>query len=461
MKRISFIEVGSTVFQMLSKYTVARTGSVLLSTILKQKGYEVKAFIEDIAKPDWSFIEGSDLVCISTLTTTAPKAYGIGKRLREKGIPVIMGGVHPSILPEEAMQYADFVIRGEGDYSLPELLDHIETGTPSVEKIKGLSYRKAGGEIVHNPPGEFVENLDELPDGDFSLVHNWKPSIIYPVATSRGCPFGCRFCSVITMFGRKYRFKSVEKVLVDLKRINSVSQATKFFVDDNFTANKQRSKELLRGMIAEGLTSAWVAQVRTDIAKDTELLRLMADSGCHTVHIGFESINPKTLKTYNKGQVFEDIVNCIKTVKDYGLHIHGMFVLGSDDDDVEVIRKTAEFAISSGIDTTQLVPLTPLPGTPLFEEMEAAGRLLHRDWSRYNLQHVVFMPAQMSPEALQFETLEGMSRFYSWKYILGHLIKFDLHYAAVGLFGRKIVGKSMKEVKPYMHSLAMKLKGSS
>ncbi len=280
IRRISFIEAGAPGLHVFSKFTIARVGTVLLSTILKEKGFEVKTFIEDISEPDWAFIENSDLVCISTLTSTAIRAYEIGEKLKSKGIPVIMGGAHPTFMPEEALQY-----------------------------------------------------LETLPIPDFSLVHDWKSSTVYPVSTSRGCPFNCTFCSVIRMFGRKYRFKSTETILKELKYISSVSTATRFFVDDNFTANKQQTKKLLREMIAERLSSTWSAQVRTDVAADTELLRLMADSGCHTVYIGFESINPKTLEEYNKKQALEDIVNCVKTVKEHGLHIHGMFVLGADAED--------------------------------------------------------------------------------------------------------------------------------
>ena len=172
----------------------------------------------------------------------------------------------------------------------------------------------------------------------------------------------------------------------------SISKATKFIVDDNFTANKGRAREILRGMIAEGIKTRWSAQVRTDVANDTELLCLMAESGCHTLYIGIESINPATLKAYNKKQDREDIISCIRTVRDHGIHIHGMFVLGADTDDVETIRSTADFATSLGIDTIQFLILTPLPGTPLFHDMMESGRLLHRTWSKYDVQHAVFTP---------------------------------------------------------------------
>jgi radical SAM superfamily enzyme YgiQ (UPF0313 family) len=450
IKRVSFIEAGSPGLHIFSKFPIPRLGAVLLSTILRERGYEVKAFIEDVAEPDWSFIESSDLVCISTITSTAIKAYSIGERLKTLGIPVIMGGAHPTFLPDESLQYADFVIRGEGEHSLVELIEHLEKGRPALTGIKGLSYRDRDGRNIHNPSGEFIEDLDSLPEPDFSLVHKWNPLNTYPVSTSRGCPFDCKFCSVIQMFGRRYRFKSVEATLKEMQYVASVSKATKFIVDDNFTADKRRTKEILRGMIAGGIKTRWSAQVRTDVARDPELLRLMADSGCHTLYIGFESINAGTLEAYNKKQGLEDIISCIRTVKDHGIHIHGMFVMGADTDDVETIRGTADFATGHGIDTVQFLILTPLPGTPLFHDMMESRRMLHTDWSKYDVQHVVFKPRLMSPATLQIETFRAMARFYSWRYILRRLAGLDFHYAAIGIFGKTAVHKTLKASSAYL-----------
>lgn len=453
IKRIAFIEAASPGIHIFSRYPIPRLGAVLLSTILRDKGYEVKAFIEDVAEPDWGYMENSDLVCISSITSTAPRAYRIGKRIRDLNIPVVMGGAHPTFMANEALEYADFVIRGEGDHSLVELVSHIAQGSPALTDIKGLSYRNRDGAAVHNPAPEFIQNLDSLPLPDFSLVHKWNPSNVYPVATSRGCPYDCRFCSVISMFGRRYRFKSIEATLQELRHAATVSKATKFIVDDNFAANKDRAREILSNMIAQRIRMRWTAQVRTDVGTDPKLLRLMADSGCHTLHIGFESVNPDTLQAYNKKQSREDIISCIKTVKDHGIHIHGMFALGADSDDVDTIRETADFAIKHGIDTVQFLVLTPLPGTRLFQEMAAGNRLLHTDWSKFDVQHAVFAPQRMSPSVLQIETYKAMGRFYSWKYILRHLAALDFHYAAIGIFGKTAVAKALKAVAPYLDSL--------
>lgn len=453
IKTISFIEVKPPGVHVFSKFPIPRIGSVLLSTMLRNEGYTVRAFVEDIAEIDWPFVERSDVVCLSTITSTAPRAYEVADRLKRLGIVVIMGGAHPSFMPEEALDHCDYVVRGEGDITLPELLRSLRKGTPFPAAVQGISYRDKEGVIVHTPARPLLADMDILPEPDFSLVQGWKPSHTYPVSTSRGCPHTCTFCSVIQLFGRKYRFRSVEKTVREIAHAASRYDATIFFVDDNFAAHKERTKAILKEVVAAGIAPRWSAQVRTDIAKDAELLRLMADSGCNTLYIGFESINPRTLELYEKRQSLDDILHCIRAVKDHGISIHGMFVLGADTDTLDTVKRTADFAVDLGIDTVQFMLLTPLPGTPVFAEMELAGRLLHKDWSTYDMHHVVFRPALMEPATFQIETLKAMGKFYSWKYILKHLLAFDFHYAALGYFGHRAVKQSLERAMAYLERL--------
>lgn len=453
IKNVSFIEIRSPGAHVFSKFPIPRLGSVLLSTILRNAGINVKVFIEDVAEPDWLFVENSDVVCISTITSTAIRAYEVADRLRRLGVPVVIGGAHPSLMPDEAIGHADYVVRGEGDHTLPELIRYLSGGAPPLDAVRGITYRDASGSVVHNPARPLLEDMDALPSPDFSLIYGWKPSNTYPISTSRGCPFSCRFCSVIQVFGGKYRFRSVGVALDEIRRVASAYKATIFFVDDNFTANRKRAKAILRGMIDEGIRHNWSAQVRTDVARDPELLRLMADSGCHTLYIGFESINPATLALYEKRQSPGEIADCIRTVKGHGITIHGMFVLGADSDDVATIGNTADFAIRLGLDTIQFMPLTPLPGTPFFFEMKEAGRLLHTDWSKYDMHHVVFSPAAMRPETLQVETLRAMKKFYSWKYIVGRLARLDFHYALIGLYGNRTVKRLLGGAREYFENI--------
>lgn len=451
MKNIYFIEAKSPGAHIFSRTSLPRLGSILLGTIIRNKGYNVKVFIEDIAPPAWSLLDDADMVCISSITSTANHAFQIAEKFRKRGVPVAVGGPHATFLPEESMQYADYVIRGEGEETLAELIDHLENGK-RLDSINGLSFKNSDQEIVHNPARELAKDLDNSPIPDFSLVYKWDKARVVPIATSRGCPFGCKFCSVIPMFGRKYRFKSIERIVEEI-RTTAPKNGHVFFIDDNFAANKKRTKTLLKTIIDKNIKFEWSAQVRTDIAKDPELLWLMKQAGCFAVFIGFESINPKTLSLYNKGQEIGDIEDSIKLVKKHNINIHGMFVLGSDSDDIETIRNTAKFANKLDIESIQFMVLTPLPGTPVFEDLKNSGRLIHTDWSKYDAHHAVFEPKQMTAFELHVETLKAMARFYSWPAVLRNLWQFDFFYAVVGIYGIKSVKKALSGAKNYLEQL--------
>jgi len=451
IKNIYFIEAKSPGAHIYSRTALPRLGTIILSTILKERGYNAKAFIEDISEPDWKELEKADLIGISSITSTAPRAFKLASRFRTKGIPIVMGGPHSTFLPEESLEYADFVVRGEGEETIVELVEHLESGT-SLKDIRGLSYRE-GDTFIHNPERPLLKNLDDAPIPDLSVVHNWKRKNTIPLATSRGCPFGCRFCSVIQMFGRKYRFKSVDRIIKEIKAVASGKVNHIFFIDDNFAANKKQTKVLLKRMLAEGIRIEWSAQVRTEIARDKELIDLMTQTGCFGVFVGFESINPRTLSLYNKKQGVNDIVNCIETFKKASINIHGMFVLGGDTDDIDTIRSTKKFAKRLGIHSVQFLMLTPLPGTPVFDDLRQEGRLLHTDWAKYDAHHAVFEPKLMTPFELHTETLKAMAGFYSWGTILKNLMKGDLFYSAVGLYGKRSLQKIKAPSKQYLRDL--------
>ena len=339
--------------------------------------------------------------------------------------------------------------RGEGEHTVVELLSAIEEKA-SFEDIKGLSFNSPAGP-VHNAARELIADLDPYPAPDFSLVQGWSPKVILPIATSRGCPFECRFCSVIHMFGRKYRFKSIEKIIEELSAARSGSFV--FFIDDNFTANKKRTKELLRRIIDLGLKFNWSAQVRSDAAADPELLDLMKQSGCENVFIGFESVNEKTLELFNKKQGVDDIIRAVEAFHARKIRIHGMFVFGSDMDDQAALRETQLFARKMHLESVQFLILTPLPGTPVYEEFKDQGRLLHSDWSKYDAQHTVYRPALMSPSELQRETFKAMAKFYSWSKIFRHISRLNFYCGMLGLYGKRAVKKGRADSEKYLREM--------
>jgi radical SAM superfamily enzyme YgiQ (UPF0313 family) len=443
LKKLIFVEPKSTHLHVYSRVCIPRLGSVLLGTIMRAKGYDVRVYIEDIQDLDMKEILSADLVAISAITSTAPQAYRLADKVREAGAVAVMGGTHTSFLPEEGMEHADFIVRGEGEFAFQELVDAIQRGE-GFESIQNLTYR-ADGRIVHNTERSKIANLDVNPMPDYRLIEGWKPGGVISVATSRGCPFSCTFCSVPGMYGHAFRTHSIERVLAELA--SHKGNMYTFFADDIFTANKKRCKELLRGMIARDLTPQWGAQVRTETVDDPELLQLMRDSNCFNVYVGFESINPRTLKLFQKKQDLGKIERSIERFHEHGIRIHGMFVVGSDEDDLETIDATAEFALKHDIDSIQFMILTPIPGSPDWDTLYAKGDkyVINKNWSFYDGHHAVHQPRRMSPYELQMGTIRAMQKFYSWGGIFQKLAKRDLYYAAIRLWGKRMLKEWWKD----------------
>jgi len=457
LKKVLFIEPRAPRQHIFSRVAIPRLGSVLLGTILQRQGMEVKVVIEEISAPDYGTLNfHPDLVCISSISSTAPRAYELADFYRRRGLPVVLGGAHSSFLPEEGLDHADYVVCGEGDEALPELITVMqEGGDPAA--IQNLCFRE-GETVRKNPWRPFVDDLDALPIPNYNLIHEWKARKrrFVSVATSRGCPFNCRFCSVILMFGRKYRCNSVDRVMEEIHQ-NSIRGGHLFFCDDNFTANRERIKELCERMLSENLNIEWSAQVRVEAAKDHELLKLMARSGCYTVFVGLESINPATLKAYNKSQTVEGIRDCVINFHQHDIAVHGMFVLGSEEDNYQVIRDTVKFSRQLDLDSLQYLILTPVPGTPVYQELEEQNRIICRDWSHYDGHHAVFQPRQFTAYELQRETIRAMKKFYSWPSVFKRLIARDWFYAQMKAYGRIQMWQSQWGKNNYVQQLKEQL----
>ncbi|MBO8127009.1 MAG: B12-binding domain-containing radical SAM protein [Firmicutes bacterium] len=447
IKRVLLIEPKAPASHVYSLVRMPRLGLPLLGTKLKELGYEVSLIYgmgNEIRVAD---LRGVDLVGISTTTSTCQEAYRIARFARSRRIPVVLGGVHATFRPEEALEHCDYVCRGEADYTFAELLECLNRGEAPLN-VPGVSFRYEG-KYRHNPLPEWVD-INESPVPDLFLFKNVRIST-YPVSTSRGCPFDCTFCSVTQMFGHRYRYRNTDLVLSELAQYKGKNV---FISDDNFTANPKRAKELLQGMIERDiLPKWWGTQVRTDAARDDELLDLMRRANCGTVYVGMESVNSKTLEVYNKRQDLADIELCVRKFHEYGIMVHGMFVFGSDDDTVSTIRETVDFALQNRIDTVQFLILVPLPGTPVYRQMEEENRLLTRDWNLYDGHHVVFRPAKMSPYELQMETEKAFKRFYSVRNTFKNLPVTGFRSVAFRSVGHYLVRKWLKESSWYQEFL--------
>jgi radical SAM superfamily enzyme YgiQ (UPF0313 family) len=413
---IMFIEPVGAVANIFSRFmSIPLLGPVYLATMAKAAGYNVSIFNENIAGRRISPAElvKVDLLCLSCITATIERGKQIAALYRNTRaaahLPsrVIVGGIHASMIPEDVAEHFDQVVVGEAETILPDIL------SGSVKDP-----------LVY---GQRLENLDSLPYPDLSLIQGWKTRGLKPVMTSRGCPFDCNFCSVTKMFGKDYRSQSPQRVFDE---ISQHAPGTIFFVDDNFCVDIDRSNKILDLMIKNGFRRKWTAQVRTNITHHPEFVRKMKQANCKVVYIGFESINPQTLKDMNKRQTVDDIKRSIKMFRENNIMVHGMFILGSDADTRDMFRTTAEFSKESGLDYVQYAVLTPLPGTEVFTRFLKEGRLLHKNWNYYDGMHVTFAPKQMTATELQHGMIDCLGDFYSYGNALKSAVSSGL-YAAV------------------------------
>jgi radical SAM superfamily enzyme YgiQ (UPF0313 family) len=262
MPKIILIEPRPPNLHIFSQFYTPRLGCFILGALMRGRGWEVEVVIEEMENIDFEAMRTADLVGISTITSTAPRAYAIADRLRSLGVKVMMGGPHVTFLTEEAMDHADFVVRGEGEKALVAFADAWENSR-GLENVPNLSYWRDGA-IRHNPMQAYADDLDTIPIPDLNLSKAFSRKIdgkvVIPVQTSRGCPYACSFCSVTGMFGHKFRFRSTASVMTELRRYDPRRHFI-FFYDDNFAANAEHTKELLQAMIAAKFKFQWSAQV--------------------------------------------------------------------------------------------------------------------------------------------------------------------------------------------------------
>jgi radical SAM superfamily enzyme YgiQ (UPF0313 family) len=428
MKRVMlFIEPMAAQLNIFTQFTLPRLGSFILAGLVNRRaGWSARVFIEGRQRfnlPEWIEEHGRpEVVGISTITATVIRGYALADECRALRIPVILGGPHVTFVPDEALAHAGLVVRGEGEGAMNALLDlwkegYLEATDTRYGGVPNLSWKDASGCLRHNAAAPWITDLDALPVPDFTLADGTADCVIgrrktVTVQTSRGCPFDCSFCSVTGMFGKKFRYRSVESILQEVRRYNRPDHFV-FFCDDNFTANPRRARELLEAMIAEGTRFQWSTQVRTDVGRDPELVSLMKRAGCHTVFIGFESVNPQSLTEMKKNQSLADIRNAIDVVQGAGIHIHGMFVFGFDGDNWDTVEATVSFARERKLTSVQLLILTPLPGSKLYQQMCVEGRITSFDWDLYDTHHVVYQPAGLTPYELQRAQIYGHTRLYT------------------------------------------------
>lgn len=444
---------------------IARVGPTQLATIANQNGHQATVHFGQRGPLDMKDILSAHLVGISTLTMTARGSYRIADICRKAGIKVVAGGIHATFLIEEALSHADFVLRYEAEDSFIELLEALE-GKRDFSRIKGLSFWQ-GGKIIHNPGRPFEENLDKYPFPDWGLMAGGHRYPVVPISTSRGCPFKCTFCTVYKYNGNKYRMRSSENVLaeIDFQRCHNPGMRYLFFTDDNFNANKKRAKEILRGMIENGLHKGirWGAQMTWHVANDPELMELIYRSNCDRLFIGFESLNPETLKLYGKRERVEDIIRAVRTLHQSTLErgeidIHGMFIGGSDADTIKDIEEISRFVRAEGFASFQLMVNTPNPGSEDWKQFQNGRVLLSRHWPDFDGHHVVHIPKKITPYDLQVGIIKATREFYSFELVAKTFFKEarEILKGAREVFSERGLTEAIKETQKSLFGYGLK-----
>lgn len=329
----------------------------------------------------------ADLVGITAITSAAPHAYELARHFKKKGATVVMGGVHASLMPAEALQYADAIVCGYAERTWPQLLRDFKEGR--LQQI----YRHDG-----------AFSSSDIIGPDRSLIKRQKYIAPDTLEMSRGCSKSCEFC-VSHQFYKHYITKPIANVLNEISTIKAKMIS---FLDPNLVGSHSFALQFFREL--KKINKWWMGCVSIDVMKNDELFNAMVESGCKGVLIGFESVNPESLKVANKtfSQVAE-YRNIIRKLHDHGILVQGTIVLGFDTDDQSSFDRTIEFIIQSKLDIAQITAYTPFPGTMAFTRLKNEGRILTYDWNLYNGQNVVFKPSKMSAQELQ----EGLA--HVWK----------------------------------------------
>lgn len=378
----------------------------------------------------------TDLVAMTVQTFSAFRAYEIADKFRKRKIPVVMGGYHPSLMPEEAIEYADAVVIGDAERIWAQVVNDAKNRNLkkfykdlNLESLKGIGY-------------------------DRSLFKGKKYSNVLPIEFNRGCKYRCDFCSVSVFNRRRVKSRPVNEVIEEMKLLKNKYY---LFIDDNICFNKERTEELFEAMIP--LKKKWGCQISIDALKDESFVKLMAKSGCVVVMIGLESFNPQNLEEMNKkSNLKEDYSELINKIKKYGIMVWGSFVFGYEHDDVSVFKTTFDFAVKSKLYLANFNTLNPLPGTKLYQRMKQENRLVEDYWWRfekYKYGEIMFKPKNLSIPELREECIRLRFRYNKYKNILYRA--FDLKsncknlsnlilFLASNIVARKQIHDKMKEI---------------
>jgi radical SAM superfamily enzyme YgiQ (UPF0313 family) len=373
-----------------------------------------------------------DLVGISFMTSNASRAYWLAQEFKKRGKTVVLGGVHPTLLPDEALPFGDSVVIGEAEGVWAELLEDYKNGCLKKR------YHNPRPDLSRYVPKDFSKNTKRTL---FDLV---------PIMTARGCPYHCDFCCVTDLFGKEIRHIPVDNIVRDIKESG---RKNFMFLDDNIIGHSRYAKELFAAL--KPLKISWVGQSSISLlVNDDELLKLAAESGCKGLFIGLESVKEAQMHSLRKSfKSLEGLENALKKMRKAGIFVQASMIFGFDEDTKEVFDDTAKFLIKNKVHSVAFNVLTPYPGTKTFQKMKEEGRLLTDDWKYYDHSTVVYQPKNMSPYELMVGKIRSRKKFYSAWSILKRLLG-NFHHPVIYLamnWGQikavKVEGKRLAVVK--------------
>lgn len=369
--------------------------------------------------------DSPDLAAITVETFTARRAYQIADQYRKRGVPVVLGGYHPTFLPGEAAQHADAVVTGDAEGVWETVLSDARAGQLQP----------------------FYRGTGERPLADYAIDRGifagkrYNP--IQLIQATRGCRFSCDFCSIRAFYPGTVRRRELSGLVEEIESLNR--RQLFFFVDDNLFAEREHLLALLAAIRPLGIR--WACQVSIDVARDETLLEKMAEAGCLLALIGFESLNAQNLRQMGKAwnRASGGYLEVVERFHKLGIAVYGTFVFGYDEDTTETIRACLDFALAARLELANFNPLTPMPGSRLYERLFSEGRLLFPTWwldPAYRYGDPIFIPRKMTPEAFAEEAFRLKEAFYTWpsmvRRFLGSAAGLDLYQAALVALGNVI-----------------------
>lgn len=404
-------------------------GILTLASVLKKEYDDVFCYSESISKIVWEDILDADIIFISIFTFAANRGYELASYIhKNSNATVVFGGLHATLNYKEAAQHADYVLLGEGDASILQLVRQLESGQELT--VPGVVYER-NGQLIKTGEAVVPHEIDTIPDRH--LLYHFKKmaghNTIWPqVHASRGCPHKCDYCALVAAFGQGVRVRSPKAVVEDIR------QAIEFFdrghmriakmlwiTDDNFFADRAWAVSVLQEIIDSGIKYTFTIQARYEVGFDDEMLKLLKKAGFIELAMGIEFLEDEAFQSYHKKSTYEEILRSVKNIQKHGLRVRGLFIVGADNHEVGVGDRLAQFVIQNDIAGVLIQSMYFIPGTPVYETHKEA-LLAENDWDRC-VGKVVHRPKKMTPVELQQEIIKASKKIYSPKRLLQALLK--------------------------------------